>query len=142
MKELTLRVHELKAENEALKTEVEIYRKDYAHTSSRLSSGNVADDEGESKEALVDDGADHFITSGDGLYPSDPAVTLANIHDNANPLCCTIHPDDSLIATGGADSNLKLCRWGVALAPGDESSVKAVDDSITIPCGAPVICSR
>ena len=141
MKELTLRVHELKAENEALKAEVEIYREDYARTSSRLSSGNVADDEGESKEALVDDGADHFITSGDGLYPSDPAVTLANIH-NANPLCCTLHPDDSLLATGWADSNLNLCRWGVALAAGDESPVKAVDDSITIPCGAPVICSR
>jgi len=138
VKELTVRVHELKAENEALKAEVELYRKDYA--SSGFSS-SVGDEAGaESKEALVDDGADDFVTSGNGLYPSDPAVTLPHIHATANPLCCTLHPDDSLLATGGADSNLKLCRWGSALAPGDASSIKAVDESIIIPCGAPIIC--
>mmetsp|Transcript_13871 Transcript_13871/g.25339 ORF Transcript_13871/g.25339 Transcript_13871/m.25339 type:complete len:452 (+) Transcript_13871:231-1586(+) len=139
VKELTVRVHELKSENEALKAEVELYREDFA--SSRLpSSGGEDGNVGESKEALVDDGADDFVTSGNGLYPSDPAVTLPHVHATANPLCCTLHPDDSLLATGGADSNLNLCRWGSALAPGDESSVKAVDDSIIIPCGAPVIC--
>mmetsp|Transcript_8880 Transcript_8880/g.16025 ORF Transcript_8880/g.16025 Transcript_8880/m.16025 type:complete len:451 (+) Transcript_8880:174-1526(+) len=138
VKELTVRVHELKAENEALKAEVELYRKDYA--SSRISSSVGDEGGGESKEALVDDGADDFVTSGNGLYPSDPAVTLPHIHATANPLCCTLHPDDSLLATGGADSNLKLCRWGSALAPGDASSVKAVDESIIIPCGAPIIC--
>lgn len=135
-------MHTLKAENEALKAEVEMYREDYA--SSRLASNGVdegvCENGGESKEALVDDDADDFVTSGNGLYPSDPAVTLPHIHEKANPLCCTLHPDDSLLATGGADSNVKLCRWGSALAPGDESSVKAVKDAITIPCGAPVIC--
>lgn len=144
VKELKVLVHTLKAENEALKAEVEIYRQE--HASSGLPSGGggygVGDgvEGGESKEALVDDGADHFVTSGNGMYPSDPAVTLPHIHETANPLCCSLHPDDTLLATGGADSNLKLCRWGSALAPGDESSVKAVEDSITIPCGAPVIC--
>eukprot|EP00581_Thalassiosira_minuscula_P002417 CAMPEP_0183736320 /NCGR_PEP_ID=MMETSP0737-20130205/49026_1 /TAXON_ID=385413 /ORGANISM="Thalassiosira miniscula, Strain CCMP1093" /LENGTH=456 /DNA_ID=CAMNT_0025970287 /DNA_START=109 /DNA_END=1479 /DNA_ORIENTATION=+ len=144
VKELTVRVHELKAENEALKAEVEMYREDYRNSSSRsgrFSSSDVGGEYvGESKEALVDDGADHFVTSGDGLYPSDPAVTLPKIHATANPLCCTLNPDDSLLATGGADSNIKLCRWGSALAPGEESSIKAVDDAIEIPCGAPVIC--
>ena len=135
VKELTLRVHALKCENEALKAEVEIYRGDANFLISTGDSSNVF---GESKE--VDYGADHFVTSGDGIYPSDAAVTLPNIHGNANPLCCALHLDDALLATGGADSNLKLCRWGIALAPGDESSVKAVADSITIPCGAPVIC--
>ncbi|KAL7540379.1 hypothetical protein ACHAXR_010073 [Thalassiosira sp. AJA248-18] len=147
VKELTVRVHELKSENEALKAEVELYRADYASGShggeSKLwgsdGGGNGDNGGGESKEALVDDGADHFVTSGDGLYPSDPAVTLPQIHATANPLCCSLNSDDSLLATGGADSNIKLCRWGSALAPGEESSVKAVDDSITIPCGAPVI---
>mmetsp|Transcript_5769 Transcript_5769/g.12693 ORF Transcript_5769/g.12693 Transcript_5769/m.12693 type:complete len:452 (+) Transcript_5769:74-1429(+) len=139
VKELTVRVHELKAENEALKAEVEIYRQDYA-SSGRFSSGSGEVGVEESKEALVDDGADDFVTAGNGVYPSDPAVTLPHVHATANPLCCALHPDDSLLATGGADSHLNLCRWGSALAPGEESSAKAVNDSITIPCGAPIIC--
>ena len=52
----------------------------------------------------------------------------------------SFNSDDSLLATGGADSNLKLYRWGSALAPGDESSTKTVEDAIEIPCEAPVIC--
>mmetsp|Transcript_20031 Transcript_20031/g.43414 ORF Transcript_20031/g.43414 Transcript_20031/m.43414 type:complete len:454 (+) Transcript_20031:56-1417(+) len=142
VKEQKVLIITLKAENEALKAEVEMYRNDYAQSSLSKSSGSNFEgvDGGDSKEAIVDGGADHFVTSGNGIYPSDPAVTLPKIHGKANPLCCTLHPDDSLLATAGADSNLKLCRWGSALAPGDEASVKAVDDSITIPCGAPVIC--
>lgn len=150
VKEMTVSVIALKAENEALKAEVEMYRADYASAGTKLLSASVGIDAGggggadgmggESKEALVDDGANDFVTSGNGLYPSDPAVTLSKIHAISNPLCCSLHPDDSLLATGGADANLNLCRWGSALAPGDESSVKAVDDSIIIPCGAPIIC--
>ena len=138
VKELSFRIHELMAENTALKAEVEMYREDY----SKLAPCNNED---ESKEYLVDNRDDtatddYFVTSGNGLYPSDPAVTLPQIHAG-NPLCCTLHPVESLLATGGADSNLKLCRWGSALAPGDESSSKAVADSIIIPCCAPVICA-
>lgn len=147
VKELNFRIHELKAENAALKAEVEMYREDYAKstssstTTTRRSNGdNIGD---ECKEYLVDDSNDvdddFFITSGNGLYPSDPAVTLHQIHAG-NPLCCTLHPDDTLLATGGADSKLKICRWGMALAPGDESSSMAVANSINIHCGAPVIC--
>jgi len=66
---------------------------------------------------------------------------LPNINGISNPLCCALHPDDNIIATGGADNNLILCRWGIAFAPGDESSKKAVDDSIKVGCGAPVICT-
>ena len=139
VKELTVRVHELKAENAALLAEVEIYRKEFASSKSSSSFGENLEEE--SKEALVDDGADDFVTSGNGFFASDPVVTLPNIHGNSNPLCCSLHPDDTLIATGGADGYLKLCRWGIALAPGDESSIKAVNDSIRVGCGAPVICS-
>lgn len=143
VKELNFRIHELKAENAALKAEVEMYREDYSKSSSssRRTSGPDSYNTGdESKEYLVDDDADDdFVTSGNGVYPSDAAVTLPRIH-TGNPLCCSLHPDDSLLATGGADSNLKLCRWGLALAPGDESSSNAVANSITISCGAPVIC--
>ncbi|KAL7552119.1 hypothetical protein ACHAWF_015337 [Thalassiosira exigua] len=149
VKELAVRVHELKAENEALKAEVEMYREDFA--AGRLTSragdggggggeGGDDGDGGESKEALVDDGADAFVTSGDGVYPSDPAVTLPAIHATANPLCCALNADDSLLATGGADAIVKLARWGSALAPGEDSSVKAVEDAVAVSCGAPVIC--
>lgn len=144
VKELTLRVHELKAENEALKAEVEIYREDYAkgtHVHVGAASARVdGEGGGERKEDLVDDGAHDFLRSGDGTYPADPVVTLPDVHGAANPLCCALHPDDTLLATGGADSNLKLCRWGAALAPGDGSSAAAVEDSIVVSCGAPVIC--
>lgn len=141
VKELTVKVIELKAENAALFAEVEIYRKEFA--SSKKSSSGISEngEGGESKEALVDDGADDFVTSGNGQFASDPAVTLPQVHGNANPLCCSLHPDDTLLATGGADGYLNLCRWGSALAPGEESSIKAVNDSIKIGCGAPVICS-
>ena len=138
VKELTVRVHELNAENAALLAEVEMYRAEFA--SSKLLGADVTAEE-ESKEVLEDDGADDFVTAGNGVFASDPAVTLPKIHSTANPLCCSLHPDDTLIATGGADSNLVLCRWGAALAPGEESSIKAVQDSIKIACGAPVICA-
>jgi len=149
VKELTVRVHELLAENQSLKAEVELYRRECAlPTFSKLTlGGNHNDDNivgGEAKGSFIDtmdDEIDDFVTSGNGLYPDDPAVTLPQIHGHSNPLCCVLHPDDSTLATGGADSCLNLCRWGSALAPGDESSVKAVNDAINISCGAPVICA-
>ena len=136
VKEQALRIHQLLAENQALKAEVEIYRAEYKGS---FSAGGE-----DTKDDLVDyteEEGDDFITSGNGTFPSDPAVTLSQIHGTANPLCCSINPDDSLLATGGADSTLNLCRWGMALAPGDESSAKAVEDAIKIPCGGPVICT-
>jgi hypothetical protein len=137
VKELSVRIHELLAENQALKAEVELYRADYAR------SGVLLQNIGESKEELLCDKeveGDDFITSGDGVFPSDPAVTLAQVNGSANPLCCAMNPDDSLLVTGGADGSLSLFKWGLALAPGEESSVKAVDDAVKIPCGAPPIC--
>lgn len=140
VKELTVRVHELNAENAALLAEVEMYRAEFV-SMNKSSSGTDANDAEESKEALVDDGADDFVTAGNGIYASDPVVTLPKVHGISNPLCSSLHPNDTLLATGGADGNLVLCQWGVALAPGDESSQKAVDDSIKVGCGAPVICA-
>ena len=150
VKDLTLRIHELQVENETLKAEVEGYRGDYlaaTRSSSVIPTSSNDDDVGNcdvtgraSRNSGTTDGNDDFITSGNGMYPTDPAVTLHAIHGPSNPLCCTLHPDDTLLATGGADSNIRLYRWGLALAPGSQSSVKAVDDSIVISCGAPVIC--
>jgi WD40 repeat protein len=152
VKELTVRVVELKVENEALRAEVEMYREDLY----RVGKGGggwegkegydvppaadaVDADDGVAAEEGEDEQVD-FVTSGNGMYPSDPAATLPDIHGQSNPLCCSLHPDDSLLATGGADSNLRLCHWGTALAPGENSPPRAVAESISVPCGAPVIC--
>lgn len=137
VKELSVRVHELLAENQALKAEVEMYRAEFAN-------GVVRGGE-DSKEDLVgvytEDEGDDFFISGNGVFSTDPAVTLPKINGTANPLCCSMHPDDSLLATGGADASLNLVKWGLALAPGDDSSVKAINDAIKIPCGGPPICT-
>lgn len=140
--ELALRIHELQCENEALKAEVEVYRVDFARSSTPTNEAVVAssNDDGCASSNAETDNDDNFITSGNGMYPTNPAVTLPAIHGQSSPLCCALHPDDTLLATGGADSNVRLCRWGSALAPGSQSSMEAVDDSIAISCGAPVIC--
>ena len=139
VKELSVRVHELLAENQALKAEVEMYRTDFVHNGHR-NSGDESKVElvGVSKE---EDYENDFITSGNGVFPSDPAVMLATINGTANPLCCSISPDDSLLASGGADATLSLVKWGSALAPGEESSARAVNEAIKIPCGGPPICT-
>lgn len=99
----------------------------------------------DSKEELMgvykeESGEDEFITSGNGVFPTDPAVSLEKVNGNANLLCCCLNPDDSLLVTGGADASLNLVRWGLALAPGEESSRKAVEEAVKIPCGGPPIC--
>eukprot|EP00984_Skeletonema_dohrnii_P002086 scaffold692_cov114-Skeletonema_dohrnii-CCMP3373.AAC.7 len=101
VKDLTIRVHELNATNAALLAEVEMYRAEFASTKSSSGIGSYVGEE--SKEALVDDGADDFVTAGNGIYASDPAVTLPKMHGISNPLCCSLHPNDTLMATGGAD---------------------------------------
>lgn len=96
----------------------------------------------EEKEDAADlsDSDDDFITSGNGVFPCDPAVTLEKVNGDANPLCCALNPDDSLLITGGADASLTLMKWGMALAPGEEATKKAVEEAIKIPCDGPPIC--
>lgn len=87
----------------------------------------------------MDDGTDDFVQSGNGVYPSDPAVTLQGLHDNANPLCCALNHNDSLLATGGANSTLTLCQWGAALAP-TVTTTTVVQQAAAVSCPGPVIC--
>lgn len=74
------------------------------------------------------------------VFPSDPAVVLDQIHGLANPLCCALSADDTLLATGGADAHLNICQWGAALAPTPGAMDRVVQSAIQIPCPAPVIC--
>lgn len=68
-------------------------------------------------------------------------MVLNQLHGLANPLCCAVSADDTLLATGGADAHLTICQWGAALAPTPGAVDHAVQSAIRIPCPAPVICA-
>ena len=150
VEELTMRMRVLTVENEALRAEALMYREDYrdrhrpvgGDDGEEAEEGGADDDDDDDDDGIgaeYDD--DDFVTSGDGAYPAEPAVTLRDVHGMSNPLCCALnHPDDTLLATGGSDSTLTLCRWGTALSPLENSSRCAVRDSMRVHCGAPVIC--
>lgn len=131
-------VKELQIENQSLLAEVEIYRKEAALPSfSKMALGQApSKDDG----VDVDDTPDDFIKSGNGVFPSDPVATLKELHSNANPLCCALHPNDTLLATGGADRGLTICQWGGALAPTPGAAENVVKQAVRIPGPGPVIC--
>jgi len=137
VKELTVDNHALRIENAGLQAEVEEYRREAALPSfSRLSVAEESKISCPRPIALEDD---HFVKSGNGVFPTEAAATLKELHGQANPLCCSLHPDDSLLVTGGADAQLALCRWGTALAPGENAASQTVEKSARIKCPAPII---
>jgi WD40 repeat protein len=136
VKELVQRVKVLAVENEALKVEVEIYRKEAALPSfSNLALGNSGSDMETEK---ANDG-EAFFRSGNGVFPRQNEVTFRNLHGPANPLTCALSPDDTVLATGGADGQLMLCGWGAVYSP-SESPDSVVQSASGIGCEAPVIC--
>jgi len=143
VKEQIEMIKDLRLTNAQLLAEVEMYRKDAAIPS----FSNLALGKNPSKPSPSDLEMDHdqapahdFISSGDGTYPTDPAVTLPNAHGISNPLCCALDRSDAIIGTGGADSHVSIMAWGSALAPGDEASRDTVQKAARVPCTAPVIC--
>jgi len=84
-----------------------------------------------------------FLTAGDGIHVVAPsAVALPAPHGDRNPTCGSVHPrDDSLVASGGADGTVLLCRWGAALSPVSGAAEGAVSAGVRIPSdGTPVVC--
>lgn len=75
------------------------------------------------------------------MYPSEAVVTLQNLHGSANPLCCALNENDTILASGGADSQLVLCQWGAALSPSPHAAAHVVQSATCLFCGAPVICT-
>lgn len=131
--ELKEKVKELTLNNAQLLAEVEMYRKEAALPSfSNLALGST-------QPVAADEKANHFISSGNGVYPSDPAVTLPNVHDVANPLCCSLNKNDTVLGVGGADSYVSIMAWGSALAPGEQASIDTVNKAARVKCTAPVI---
>jgi WD40 repeat protein len=131
LKKMEVRVKALTVENESLKAEVEMYREDAAGQVKSLSLGQA---QLSSSSSEMNDIGEDFFKSGNGIYPSSCEVTLENLHAMSNVLCCSLSPDDTVLATGGADNHLSICQWGAALT--DPTLVKPIHVS----CSAPVIC--
>ena len=142
VKDLSLKVRMLTAENQALLAEVELYRKEAALPNfSSLALGTTTSHADRDMTNTMDiDDDNFFIKSGDGKYPTDCAVTLQNLHGNTNILCCELNPDDTILATGGADSAICLSAWGAALSPSEGAADRVVQTAIRLPCPGPVIC--
>mmetsp|Transcript_24625 Transcript_24625/g.28176 ORF Transcript_24625/g.28176 Transcript_24625/m.28176 type:complete len:451 (+) Transcript_24625:169-1521(+) len=138
--ELTMKVKELNLDNATLKAEVEIYRKEAGLPNfSKLALGKTpsSDDSMNSPSKGL---GEEFISSGNGIYPTNPEVSLPNINGFSNPLCCALNRSDTLLASGGADSFVSVVAWGSALAPNPNAATDAVSNAAKVRCPAPVIC--
>lgn len=133
MKELELRCKVLSVENESLKAEVEMYRREVRGTGLPSTGGAASGaPEGDSSSGIQD--TDHFVKCGNGTFAKSKEVLLDKLHGISNPSCCSLSNDDTILATGGADGNLALVQWGAALSGKD-----IMDKVVRIECGAPVI---
>jgi hypothetical protein len=142
VKDLTAKVKLLTVENETLKAEVEIYRSEAAVPNfSNLALGKSV---GSGDGMEVDGGQEHdseaFVHGGNGVYPSVNEVTLPNMHEMSNPLCCALSADDTMLATGGADATIRLSQWGSAFNP-SMTPEDVVKSAFKLQCAAPVICT-
>lgn len=134
VKTLEQRCRVLAVENETLKAEVEMYRRDFA--SSSAASGGAGDGSsgaGSTTETIV---KDHFVQSGSGVFSQVNEVALEKLHGISNPSCCSLNNNDTVLATGGADQNVTLCQWGASMNGGQDAVEKT---AFRISCGAPVI---
>ena len=138
---LEARCRVLTVENETLKAEVEMYRKEFMSTTANKSGPVVGVGDVHQPEQGGGEDDDFFVTSGDGNYAKSKDVSLLNLHDNANISCCSLSGDNTILATGGADRNLSLLQWGVALDQEDEVSTNDViqSNAARVFCGGPVI---
>ena len=132
VKDLTARVRVLSVENESLKAEVEMYRKEMALPNfSSLALGQ--------KEAVEtsNGGEDAFVRAGNNVYPHKNEITLSRMHGSSNISACALSPNDTVLATGGADACLRLLPWGAAEGAMDVDDV--IQSAASVSCPAPVI---
>lgn len=135
VQELENRCKALTIENEALKAEVELYRTEQSGKQGETNGGfHVPGSSTTSTASGAIQDLDHFVKCGDGVYVKSKEILLDKLHGNANPSCCSLSNDDTILATGGADRNVSIVQWGAALGGKDVmEQVKRID------CGAPVI---
>lgn len=159
VKQLTERVKFLTVENETLKAEVELYRNEAAVSCLSRLSMNAEDAVDSSNNAMQTDHVlphDYFVKSGNGIYPNQNEVTLSHWFGSANPLCCTLSNDDTLVAAGAANGYVNVVPWGALDAKqpdrmsddneDDDAVAKQLDalvqsQSLNMSLNAPVICT-
>ena len=140
VKELSGRVKVLTVENAALTAEVEMYRKERSALMTEKSSNNSGNHPKDSSATVVV--LDDFMTSGDGVYPTEVIASLPITGGIANPLCCAMDSTDSILAAGCADGTLVLCPWGMATAPHASAVTDCLESkSARISLGSPIICT-
>ena len=61
----------------------------------------------DSNVAVREEDEVNFVTFGNGMYLTNPAVMLPDMYGKLDLLCHLLHPDESLLAMGRADSNLR-----------------------------------
>lgn len=140
VKELTGRVKVLTVENAALTAEVEMYRKEQAVATTESSNDTLNNDKlsQNTSTAVLED----FMTSGDGVYPTEVIASLPITGGIANPLCCAMDSTDSILATGCADGSIVLCPWGMATAPHASAVTDCIQSkSASVSFGSPIICT-
>jgi WD40 repeat protein len=156
--ELTARVKVLTVENESLKAEVGMYREEALNASlNQLHLRNreipAASGDGLSSSSSAAAAAasvsttspfeDAYVRAGDGVHPNRCHVSIPNLHGASNLLCCSLSPDDTVLATGGADADATLARAslpsGTSYAPeGKDALASVASASAEAPCEAPV----
>ena len=136
---LEQRCRVLTVENETLKAEVEMYRKEHAILKSAQAVAAGVEPLNNYQGDKSDDSKDPFVQCGNGVYAESKEVTLEKLHGISNPSCCALSKDDTLLATGGADQNITLCPWGAALSGAEDAAKNAVEKAARVSCGAPVI---
>jgi WD40 repeat protein len=152
--ELTARVKVLTVENESLKAEVGMYREEalsaslnQLHLRNReipaaggdtLSSSSAAAAVSTSSSSSPFE--DAYVRAGDGVHPNRCHVSIPNAHGASNLLCCSLSPDDTVLATGGADATVRLCLWGSAydVQEGKDALASVSSAAAAAPCEAPV----
>jgi len=137
VKELTASLKQLKLDKTILQAQVDVYKREAEKASESLNLVKQASIKGN----LVVEDEDDFIKMGNGMFCKEAAVTLEHIHGSCNPLSCALNSDDTLVATGGADSYLRLFKWGMALAPYDNALEETMNKSKKISFSSPIICT-
>ena len=146
VQELTAKLREVTFDKTLLQVELEELKQqqqDPSQQTSLLSSPDLA-------VTSLADSATAFVTSGNGVYPKRLEFNFANLHGSSNPSACALSSDETVLATGGADSNLVLLAWGAAYSNATAKNIPAsdhdksptqalVDQALRVPCSAPVI---
>lgn len=90
------------------------------------------------------DNDEAFVKSGNGVHVSDiDIITMSNLHNQSNILCCSLSKDEVYVMTGGADNKVRITSWGVMCqTPKPTTEIIQNTYSDIIDCDAPVIaCS-